>query len=193
MFLELQVSDPWFYLYAYLFLSAYCQDLIDFLASKGTFNRWWSDQRMWLIRGITSYPFGATQFALKQIGIPAPGFNVTSKIMPDEVSKRYKDGIFEFGIVSPFFVSLGTVAIVNMFSLIIGMANAVRKERSFDEMFVQLFLSAFVVVNSWPIYEAMFLRKDGGRIPRRVTGISILLAGILYFLISYFLYTDSRI
>ncbi|XP_039115832.1 cellulose synthase-like protein G3 [Dioscorea cayenensis subsp. rotundata] len=182
-----KVSDPWFYLYAYLFLSAYCQDLIDFLASKGTFNRWWSDQRMWLIRGITSYPFGATQFALKQIGIPAPGFNVTSKIMPDEVSKRYKDGIFEFGIVSPFFVSLGTVAIINMFSLIIGMANAVRKERSFDEMFVQLFLSAFVVVNSWPIYEAMFLRKDGGRIPRRVTGISILLAGILYS-ISYFLF-----
>ncbi|RWW46713.1 hypothetical protein BHE74_00047341 [Ensete ventricosum] len=175
-----QVSDPWFYLYAYLFFTTYGQDLLEFLAADGTMGRWWSDQRMWMIIGLTSYLFGTVQFVLKKIGISAQGFNVTSKVMEDEQSKRYEKGAFYFGVESPFFVVLGTVAAVNFSSLVVGIARAATTEGGFDELFVQLFLSVFVTANCWPIYEAMFLRSDGGKLPRNVTVISLVLAGFLH-------------
>ncbi|WOL03033.1 cellulose synthase-like protein G3 isoform X2 [Canna indica] len=174
-----KVSDPWFYLYSYLFLAAYGQDLFEFLAADGTFGRWWSDQRMWMIIGQTSYLFGTLQFALKKIGISAQGFNVTSKVIEDEQSERYEKGAFDFGAKSPFFAVLGTVAIVNLSSLVAGIARAATVDGVFDEMFVQLFLSAFVAVNCLPIYHAMFLRSDGGKMPRKVTVISFAIAGFL--------------
>ncbi|THU68524.1 hypothetical protein C4D60_Mb08t04790 [Musa balbisiana] len=175
-----EVSDPWFYLYAYLFFTTYGQDLLEFLAADGTMGRWWSNQRMWMIIGLTSYLFGTVQFVLKKFGISAQGFNVTSKVMEDEQSKRYEKGTFDFGVGSPFFVVLGTVATVNLSSLVLGIARAATMEGGFDELFVQLFLSAFVTTNCWPIYEAMFLRSDEGKLPRNVTVISLVLAGFLH-------------
>ncbi|XP_008807239.2 cellulose synthase-like protein G3 [Phoenix dactylifera] len=184
-----EVSDPWFYLYAYLFLAAYSTDLVDFLRAEGTIHRWWNDQRMWMVRGVTSFPFGTTQFVLNHVGISTPGFNVTSKVTEEEQSERYDKGMFDFGgVASPFFVGLGTVAIVNLSSFLMGIARAARIEGVFDEMFVQLFLSGFVVANCLPIYEAMFLRKDAGKMPGNVTLISILVAGFLH-LIGYFMFT----
>jgi hypothetical protein len=85
---QLQPSDPWFYLYAYLFLAAYIQDMNDFISYKGTFGCWWSDQRMWLIRSLTSFPFSTMQFVFDQLNISTQSFNVTSKVMDDEQNKR---------------------------------------------------------------------------------------------------------
>ncbi|XP_073109213.1 cellulose synthase-like protein G3 [Elaeis guineensis] len=184
-----EIFDPWFYLYVYLFLAAYITDLVDFLRTKGTIHRWWNDQRIWMVRGLTSHLFGTIQFALNHVGISTPGFNVTSKVMEEEQSERYDKGMFDFGIASPFFVVLGTAAIVNLSSFVIGIARAARIEGVFNEMFLHLFLSGFIIVNCLPIYEAMFLRKDGGKMPGNVTLISILMAGFLH-LIGYFMFTN---
>ncbi|EHA8591843.1 putative Cellulose synthase-like protein G1 [Cocos nucifera] len=96
--------------------------------------------------------------------------------------------MFDFGVESPFFVVLGTAAIVNLSSFVIGIARAARIKGVFNEMFVHLFLSGFIVTNCLPIYEAMFLRKDGGKMLGNVTLISILVAGFLH-LIGYFIFT----
>lgn len=40
-------SDQWFWLYIFLSLGAYVQDLSDFLLEGGTCRKWWNDQRMW--------------------------------------------------------------------------------------------------------------------------------------------------
>ncbi|RRT41156.1 hypothetical protein B296_00058024 [Ensete ventricosum] len=177
-----KVSDPWFYLYVYLFTAAYGQDLVEFLADDGTIGRWWSDQRMWMIKGVTAYLFGTVQFALKKIGISAAEFNVTSKVMDDEQFERYERGAFDLGVQSPFFVALGTVAVVNLSSLVVGIARAATTEGFLHEQFAQLFLSGFVAANCWPIYEAMFLRSDGGRMPTTITVISLMVAGLLLFM-----------
>ncbi|KAJ0986133.1 hypothetical protein J5N97_004489 [Dioscorea zingiberensis] len=174
-----KISDPWFYLYAYLFIAAYAQDLTEFIIGGSTFWRWWNDQRMWMIRGVTSFIFGSIEFTLQSLGISTSGFMVTNKVMGDEQSERYKKGMFEFGVASPLFVPLGIVAIVNLSSFAVGFAEVLRKEVSFDEMFVQLFISGFVMVNSWPIYEAMFLRKDGGRMPKIITILAICMTLLL--------------
>ncbi|KAJ6347278.1 hypothetical protein OIU76_003880 [Salix suchowensis] len=174
-----KVSEPWFFLYAFLFLGAYGQDFLDFILAGGSVQRWWSDQRFWIIRGLSSYVFGSVEFFLKFLGISAFGFNVTSKVVDDEQSRRYGQGIFEFGADTPMFVTLTVAAIINLSSLALGLAEVFRGN-SLDGLFVQMFISGFAVVNSWPIYEAIALRNDKGKMRLKTSIIATLLAGTLY-------------
>ncbi|MCL7023561.1 hypothetical protein MKW94_012078 [Papaver nudicaule] len=178
-----KVSDGWFYLYAYLFSATYVQDLIESYYIYGiSFKKWWNEQRMWLIRGATCYSFSFVEFTLNQIGISsAPDFSLTSKVIDNEQQKRYDREIFDFGVESPFFVSLSTFALINLVSFSFGVMKVVFMEGILEEMLVQLFLSGFVLVNCLPIYEAMVLRKDGGRMPTRVTLISLLITLLLCY------------
>ncbi|RZC43975.1 hypothetical protein C5167_036918 [Papaver somniferum] len=181
LYLEL-VCDLWFYVYAYLFSATYIQDLIEsYYVYNINFKKWWNEQRMWLIRGATCFIFSFIEFTLNQIGISAPDFSLTSKVIDNEQQKRYDQEIFYFGVESPFFVSLSTFALISLASFSFGMVRVIFMDGKLEEMFVQLFLSGFVLVNSLPIYEAMVLRKDGGRMPTRVTLISVLIASLLCY------------
>ncbi|KAB1215438.1 Cellulose synthase-like protein G3 [Morella rubra] len=170
------VSESWFLLYIFLFLGAYGQDFLDFVLSGGTVQRWWNDQRIWMIRGLTCYLFGLVEFSLKSIGISTQGFNVTSKVLDDEQSKRYEQGLFEFGVPSPMFVPLTIAAIINLVSLVKGLMWVLLGRSKLEGLFVQLLIAGIGVVNCWPIYEAMVLRSDKGRMPLRTTIISTFLA-----------------
>lgn len=181
-----KVSHPWFFLYAFLFLGAYGQDCLEFILAQGTLARWWSEQRIWVIRGLTNKFFGSLEYLLKVMGFTTRGFNVTSKLVDDEQSKRYDQGIFEFGVASPIFVPLATAAIINLAALLHGTMQILKGE-NFDDSFVQLFISGFGMVNCLPIYEAMLLRTDKGRMPIKTTIISIFSAWALYILASFIL------
>ncbi|PSS11208.1 Cellulose synthase-like protein [Actinidia chinensis var. chinensis] len=181
-----KVSDTWFFVYAFLFIGAYVQDCLDFIFFQGSFRRWWSDQRMWLIRGVTSYLFGLIEFVSKCLGIATHGFNVTSKVVDDEQGKRYDQGTFEFGNHSPMFVPLAAAAIINLIALIRGLIGVFRGW-NLEGLFVQMFISGFVVLNCWPIYEAMVLRSDKGKMPTKTTMVSIFVAWALYAIASLML------
>ncbi|XVF51280.1 hypothetical protein PTKIN_Ptkin04bG0172300 [Pterospermum kingtungense] len=174
-----KVSEPWFLLYMFLFLGAYGQGLLDFVVGGGTIQRWWSDQRMWMMRGLSCYLFGLTEFLLNSIGIPTQGFNVTSKVIDDEQSKRYEQGLFEFGVASPMFVTLTMAAITNLFSFINGLIRFLNGNNK-EGLFMQLFLSALIVMNCLPIYHAMALRSDKGKMPIRTTITATFLASTVY-------------
>ncbi|KAG9448223.1 hypothetical protein H6P81_014351 [Aristolochia fimbriata] len=173
-----KASSPCFYLYAYLFVGAYGQDLLDFLCERGTPQRWWSDQRMWMIRGTSSYLFAFIQFSFKLIGVSGIGFNLTTKIIDEDERMRYDQGVFEFGAASPYFISMGTFALVNIISFTLGLVQGLLL-KSIGEVLAQLLISGFVVVNCWPIYEAMILRTDKGRMPSRTTILSAFMASVL--------------
>ncbi|XP_057510917.1 cellulose synthase-like protein G3 isoform X2 [Actinidia eriantha] len=181
-----KVSDTWFFVYAFLFIGAYVQDCLDFIFFQGTFLRWWSDQRMWLIRGVTSYLFGLIEFVSKCLGIATHGFNVTSKVVDDEQGKRYDQGTFEFGVHSLMSVPLAAAAIINLIALIRGLIGVFRGW-NLEGLFVQMFISGFVVLNCWPVYEAMVLRSDKGRMPTKTTMVSIFVAWALYAVASLML------
>uniref|UniRef100_A0A2N9H8J3 Glycosyltransferase 2-like domain-containing protein n=1 Tax=Fagus sylvatica TaxID=28930 RepID=A0A2N9H8J3_FAGSY len=178
-----KVSEPMFFLYVFLFLGAYGQHLLDFVLEGGTVQRWWNDQRMWMIRGLSCFLFGSLEFFLKSLGISTLGFNLTSKAVDDEQSKRYEQGAFDFGVPSPMFVPLTMAVIINLASFIRGFIEAFMGSK-LEELFVQMFIAGFVVVNSVPIYEAMVMRSDKGRMPIKTTAISIFLAFALYVLFS---------
>ncbi|KAF7137451.1 hypothetical protein RHSIM_Rhsim07G0081100 [Rhododendron simsii] len=174
-----KVSDTWFFLYAFLVLGTYVRDCLDFILFGGTFQRWWNDQRIWMLRGVTCFLFRSIELLTNRLGIAKNGFNLTSKVLDGEQSKRYDQGTFEFGVESPMFVPLSMVAIVNLIAFFRGLVGVFRGG-DFDGLFVQIFVAGFVVVNCWPIYEAMVLRTDKGRMPTKTTLISTFLAWTLY-------------
>ncbi|KAL6349431.1 hypothetical protein AAG906_034088 [Vitis piasezkii] len=174
-----KISDPWFLLYVVLFLGAYGQDYLEFLLSGRPTQRWWNHQRAWMMRGLSSFTFGLVEYLLKYVGISTFGFNVTSKVAEEEQSKRYQKGIFEFGVPSPIFLPLTTAAIINLVAFLSGFAQACR-QRSLEDVFLQMFLAGFAVVNCCPVYEAMAWRRDQGKLPLKITVISVVLAWALY-------------
>jgi len=143
----------------------------------GSFKSWWNEQRMWLIKGVSSYLFALIQVVCKMLGLSEVGFEVTSKVVDGEAAKRHEEEMLEFGVASAMFVPPATLAVTNLISLVGGLAR-IRREgyQTFDSMILQLLLCSFIVLISYPILEAMFLRKDKGRIPASITVVSIFVA-----------------
>ncbi|KAI3505310.1 hypothetical protein L1887_27375 [Cichorium endivia] len=173
-----EVTDPWFLLYAFVFIGAYGQDFYDFILFGSTFKRWWNNQRMWLIRGLSPLLFALVEYIAKHLGIATQGFNVTSKVQNDEQRNIYDQGLIEFGVDSLMFLPLTTASVVSLFVLVIGIVQML-SVWNIAKSFAQLFIVGFGVLNSWPIYDAMILRRDKGRIPMKTTMSSIFLASLL--------------
>lgn len=180
----LQVSDHWFSLYVFLFLGAYGKACLDLLVAGSTFKKWWNHQRMWLILGSSSYPFSIFDWLLTSIGMSTFEFNVTSKVSDSELSKRYEIGVFEFGVELPLLLPVNIAAIVNLFAFMIGTKQVLINNGRFEEVFAQLFITGFAMVNSWPIYEGMILRRDKGKMPVKITLQSISIALAIHLLSS---------
>ncbi|KAL8170706.1 hypothetical protein V2J09_022510 [Rumex salicifolius] len=168
-----KANDPWVYLYIFLFIGAYAQDLLEFILEKSTFQRWWSSQRIWMICGVSAYLFGCIEYFLSRLGISISSFVVTSKVNENHLNKRYEQGTYEFGVASPMFVPLTMAAIVNIVALGAGVVRTIIRD-DHQELALQMLLCGFLVVNSWPVYEAMILRMDKGRLPFQTTMIATL-------------------
>ncbi|KAG5589468.1 hypothetical protein H5410_039982 [Solanum commersonii] len=90
MLRSFMISSPWSLLHIFLFLGVYMQDYcLNFAStSQGSLRRWWSDQRMWIIRGLSSFPVGIIEYLMKRMGIVTQKFNVTSKVVDhDQVTR----------------------------------------------------------------------------------------------------------
>ncbi|GAB4834601.1 hypothetical protein Ancab_032863 [Ancistrocladus abbreviatus] len=177
----------WFFLYLFLFIGANLQDLLDYVVANGTIQRWWNCQRMWMISGLSSFLFGCLEFSLKSFGIAMPGFSLTAKVQEDELSKRYEQGTYEFGVPSPLFVPMTMAAIINLITLVIGSIMAILRGRISEELVMQILLSGFVAINCWPIYQAIALRSDKGRMPTKVTLIAMCLTILLCIIVGIIL------
>jgi cellulose synthase/poly-beta-1,6-N-acetylglucosamine synthase-like glycosyltransferase len=174
-----KVSDPWFFTYAFLFLGTYTQDFLEFSLAGGTFWRWWNNQRMWIVRGLSSFTLGLGEYILQSFSFAKSGFHVTNKVVDDELGRRYDKGIFEFGVASSLFLPLTTAALINLLSFVRGIIH-IFVYGGFEDLFLQIFIAGFGVVNCWPVYEAAFFRRDDGKMPMKITVISVVLASVLY-------------
>jgi len=142
---------------------------------------------MWTIRVLSSYLFAFLEYFLKCLGISTYGFSLTNKVVDDEQSKRYDQGVFDFGVPSPMFVPITVAAIINLVSFFMGLMQVLKGSNS-EELFLQMSMAGFVVVNCMPIYEAVVLRRDKGRMPVKITTISTCLVLTLYVLASQVLF-----
>lgn len=174
-----KVSNPWFFLYIFLFLGSYGQDCMEFISTKSTLLKWWNDQRMGLTRALSSDVFGTLEYMSNYLGIGTRDFGVTSKVNGDGQRKRYDEGKIEYGLASPLFVPFSSAAILNLVAFIYGVLRIVSL-RKIDEFLGQVLVANFGVLICLPIYEAMFLRTDEGRMPTKITIASIFLASIAF-------------
>uniref|UniRef100_A0A0E0B4D6 Cellulose synthase-like protein E6 n=1 Tax=Oryza glumipatula TaxID=40148 RepID=A0A0E0B4D6_9ORYZ len=143
-----------------------CIILYEALLSGDTLKGCWNGQRMWMVRRITSYLYDLIDTIRKLLGLSKMTFAVTAKVSNGDEAKRYKQEIIELGSSYPEYVIIVIVALLNLVCL------------------VEVILCGMIVITSIPIYEAMFLRKDKGRIPSSVTLASLGFV-MLAFLIKY--------
>lgn len=113
---------------------------------------------------------------------------MTGKSVGGDVSRRFEREVMEFGADSSMFVVLGAIALFNLLALV-SIAGSILKEKTTmdsDTYALQILLSELVVMMNIPLYEALFLRKDEGRIPASVAYKSLIVAALPYLLTIYY-------
>ncbi|MBA0856672.1 hypothetical protein Goshw_001395 [Gossypium schwendimanii] len=186
-----KISEPWFFLYVFLFLGSYGQNFLDIILVGGTVRRWWNAQRMWMIRGLTCNLFASIEYLLRSLGISTYDFCLTSKVVDDEQSKRYGQGIFEFGVPSTLFVPLTVAAIINLFSFLSGLTGFF-SGNNMEGLGLQMILTGFIVLNYLPVYGAIALRNDAGKMPTQIIIISTFVSLALYYASSLCLWSNNE-
>ncbi|KAF8014564.1 hypothetical protein BT93_H0398 [Corymbia citriodora subsp. variegata] len=181
-----EVSSPYIILFAFIFLSSLCKHLYEVVASGHSVQTFLNEQRIWMIKSTTSYVYGTMDAVMTQIGMRRASFLPTNKVDNDEQSKRYEMGIVDFHTSIMFLAPMVTIVILNMASFIGGVARVLTLGGC-NKLFLQIALSFFVLLMSYPVIEAMVLRTDKGRIPRSVTILSTFLSSVLLLLCSSFL------
>jgi hypothetical protein len=152
-----------------------------------TLRGWWNGQRMWMIRRITSYLYGTIDTIRTLLGLSKMRFEVSSKVSDEDESKRYEQEIMEFGSWSTDYVIIATIALLNLACLVRWLCQILASggNTPWNGYCLQVVLCGLLVIINIPIYEAMFLRKDTGRIPFSVTLASI---GVVMFALSVLLF-----
>ncbi|TKY57407.1 Cellulose synthase protein E1 [Spatholobus suberectus] len=173
-----KMASPWFIPFTYVILGESTSSLIEGLIFGGTIQGWWNGLRMWLYVGTSSYLFAFIDIVLKFFEFSNSSFTITPKIIEDDVSQRYKKEIMEFGTSSPFFTVLVTLALLNLFCLLVTLKELVLSEGALvgEKMLLQVLLCGFLVFINFPIYQGLFLRRDKGRLPSSHTIKSTALA-----------------
>ncbi|RLM80252.1 cellulose synthase-like protein E2 isoform X2 [Panicum miliaceum] len=162
-----EMTSPWFVPFAYIVMAAYSCSLVESLQCGDTAVEWWNAQRMWLFRRISSYLLAAMDTIRRMLGISESGFTLTAKVTDMQTSERYKKGMMEFGSFSLMFVIIATVALLNLAYMVFGVARVLLHEGAtgLGALFLQAVLCVLIVAINFPVYEALFLRKDSGRLP----------------------------
>ncbi|KAA8527077.1 hypothetical protein F0562_008694 [Nyssa sinensis] len=172
-----QISSPWFLPFAYVIIAEFTCSLVEFLWSGGTVLGWWNDQRIWLYKRTSSYLFAFVDTILWLIGSSDSAFVITTKVADQDAYQRYKQEMMEFGTDSPMFTILASLAMLNLICFI-GVVKKVVTDLGIavhETLALQILLCGLLVAINFPLYQALFLRKDKGKLPNSVTAKSVFL------------------
>ncbi|CAL5337478.1 unnamed protein product [Camellia sinensis] len=170
-----------FIVFSFIFLSSQSKHIQEILSTGGSIQTWSNEQRMWMIRSVTSHLYGSLDAFMKRMGMREASFLPTNKAIDDEQLKRYQMGKFDFQALNMLIVPVVTLVILNLVSLFGGVTR-MGINGSFNEMFRQVGLSFFIVSMSYPIVEGMVVRKDKGRVPLSISILSAVISMIFLFL-----------
>ncbi|OQU89661.1 hypothetical protein SORBI_3002G238300 [Sorghum bicolor] len=172
-----EITSPWSIPFVYVSAATYMYSLYEALSSGVTLRGWWNGQRMWIIRRTTSYLFAMVDTVSRLLGLSAMAFAVTPKVSDDEdQSRRYEQELMEFGASStssPELVIVAATALLSLVCLAGGLsrvlASGCGSASCLSEFCLQIVLCGALAAVNVPVYEAMLLRKDRGRVAFRIS------------------------
>lgn len=173
-----KVSEPFFFIYAFIYLSAQTKHLFEALSTGGTFRTMIIEQRMRMMRSVTCHLYGFLDCLMKEFGLREASFMPTNKVKDEEQTMLYQMDKYDFRIPNMFLVPMVALIIINI-SCFIGGIYRVLSLGELDKMFIQIYLMAHIILVNYPIIEGIVIRKDKGRIPPSVVVTSNVLATIL--------------
>ncbi|KAK7277128.1 hypothetical protein RIF29_18278 [Crotalaria pallida] len=153
-----KVSDPWFAVFAFLYVATQIQHLIEVLSGGGSVTMWWDEQRIWILKSVASF-FAITEAIKKWFGLNKKKFALSNKAIDKENLKKYEQGKFNFQGAALYMSPMVVLLIVNVVCFFGGLWRLL-KVKDFEEMFGQLFLLSYVIVLSYPIIEAIVTMKS---------------------------------
>ncbi|KAG7996827.1 hypothetical protein I3843_01G181100 [Carya illinoinensis] len=174
-----KVSNSFFVVYlptyVFVFLSAISKHLYEVLLIGGSFQTMQNEQRVWMIKSVTCHLYGSLDSIMKKIGMRESSFMPTNKVDDDERAKLYQVGKFDFQTSNMFLLPMVALVILNTAAFVGGLVRVIFVG-DWDKMFVQLFISWYVVFMNLPIIEGMIIRKDKGRIQPSVTQLFVIMS-----------------
>ncbi|KAK7319743.1 hypothetical protein RJT34_04468 [Clitoria ternatea] len=172
-----KVSDPFFFIFLFIFLSALIKHLQEVLLTGGTIYKWINEQRIWMMKSITCHLYGCLDALLKKVGIREASFLPTNKIEDDEQMLLYQMDKYDFRVSNIFMIPMVFLITINI-SCLIGGVYRVLLVGDWDKMLVQFLLAVFLIAVNYPIIEGLIIRKDKGRISLLVA-IPVILATLV--------------
>ncbi|XP_021818112.1 cellulose synthase-like protein E1 [Prunus avium] len=186
-----QISSPWLIPFAYVIIGKYTWSFVEFLWSGGTILGWWNDQRMWLYKRTSSYLFAFVDTILYFLGYTDSAFAITAKVADEDVSQRYEKEIMEFGASSPMLTILATLALFNLYCFAEFVKEATTGSKGmaqvYETMALQILLCGVLILINIPLYQALYLRKDKGKMPASIAfkSMAFVLVACTCFKFSY--------
>lgn len=181
-----KVSDPYFLVFLFIFLSALSKHLLEVLISGGTTYQWINEERIWMIKSVTCHLYGCLDAVMKKFGIREANFLPTNKVEDNEQIALYQMDKFNFRASNIFLVPILALLTLNISSFTVG-AYRVVSLGDWDSMLIQLILSAYIIALNYPIVEGLVIRRDKGRISFSVALILAVLAtpvGLAFYALS---------
>ncbi|QCD95367.1 cellulose synthase A [Vigna unguiculata] len=153
-----KVTDPWFAVFAFVFVSTQIQHLVEVVSGEGSVAMWWDEQRIWILKSVTSI-FAILEAMKKRLGLNKMKLALSNKAIDEEKMKKYKEGRFDFQGAAVFMAPMVLLLIINIVAFFGGIWR-VLNVKDFQEMFGQLFLVTYVMVLSYPILHAIVTMKS---------------------------------
>ena len=107
-----------------------------------------------MIKSVTCYFYGSLNAIMEKIGMREASFLPTDKAEDEGRTKLYKSGMFDFRAPGMFIIPMCTLVILNIVSLLIGAVKIIHT-RNYGEIFIQAFISFFIIVVQYPVEEHM--------------------------------------
>ncbi|KAL5848985.1 hypothetical protein ACOSQ4_006998 [Xanthoceras sorbifolium] len=176
-----QVSSSFFNIFIFIFLSNLVKHLYEVLASGGSVRVWRNEQRIWMMKSVTSYLYGTLDAFLEKFGLTEASFLPTNKVDDDdeEQVKRYEMGVFDFQTSTMLLAPLVTIIILNMTAFACGVYRMMFIGE-WEKMLLQVLLSFYILIVNYAVIEGMIVRKDRGRIPPSVTLLSAFISVVFF-------------
>ncbi|KAK3009863.1 hypothetical protein RJ639_011877 [Escallonia herrerae] len=119
-----EVSNSYFMLFSLIFISSQSKHMQEVLSTGSSIQTWRNEQRVWMMKSVTSHLYGSLDAIMERLGIKQSSFLLTNKIVDDEQVERYHMGKFDFQTSTMLVVPLCTLVNLNVASLIWGFAKA---------------------------------------------------------------------